>query len=104
MELIVRVGTSEVSAAKNASLERYLWLVRENDFVKSGGMYFFYVTRKNGFWSEGFASRYVNISRAEERGLTISKMTSSAVMIEVRRRSILMLALTLMFSTWMVCL
>lgn len=100
MELIVKADTFETASSMNTSLGRYLWLVRENKFVQSGVMYFFYVARKDGFWSEGFASRYVNISRAEEKGLTVSKMTSDTIGIGIHRSGVLMPALVLLVPFW----
>ncbi|KAF2449428.1 hypothetical protein P171DRAFT_517136 [Karstenula rhodostoma CBS 690.94] len=68
-----------------ANMSGYLWEVEDvsNDpFFDSTGMFFFYVVRRDGFWAEGFASRFVNISRKDMEAL---KMTSGAGVGEIGR-------------------
>lgn len=63
----------------STGLSGYMWPVKEDSFLHVGAMYFFYVARKDGFWSEGFASRFVNISRLEERvPMLLNKASSTA--------------------------
>ena len=51
----------------DGSVGGWLWHVKESEFVRVGTMYFFYVVRRDGFWAEGFASRFVNVSMPEDR-------------------------------------
>jgi hypothetical protein len=61
-------------------------------------MYFFYVVRKDGYWSEGFASRFVNISRPGEQGAMFSEQVASNAAAVVQASGTLKLGVALLFS------
>lgn len=61
-------------------------------------MYFFYVVRKDGFWSEGFASRFVNISRPGDQGAMFSEQLSSMAADDVQVSGVFKLGVTVLIS------
>jgi hypothetical protein len=73
----------------------YLWKVKDDTnapFLENSGMFFFYMVNRNGFWAEGFASKFVNISREEAL-----KMTSNAGVSEVGMLLVVPSLMTLSF-------
>lgn len=71
------VDPDAIHPPSNISMGRYTWNVTEDDIVRSGKMYFFYLHRNGGFWSEGFASRYVNISRPVGKDVAVEKVSDA---------------------------
>ncbi|KAL5395805.1 hypothetical protein PMIN02_003725 [Paraphaeosphaeria minitans] len=80
-----------------ANMSGYLWEVEDtsnNPFLDNSAMAFFYVVRRDGVWSEGFASRFVNISRRDWKTLG---MTSGAGICAVDRLVVVPLLAILSF-------
>lgn len=87
----------EGPVGSQANMSGYLWEMEDtsNDpFFDSAAMFFFYVVRRNSFWAEGFASRFVNISQLDVEPL---KMNSGAGISEVGRLLAVPLLVGLLF-------